>query len=148
VIRVNQTAELPDREGILIAGNLPYVDTDRWRELFGGKDPTGSSLSSTFDLKIAELDFAGRRLNEVALVAETKGDGVWTANVKSKELAGNIEWTPTGLGRIKAHFGYFSLPDATPGKKDEAAPRDLPALDIVADKLILTTTPRHARSSP
>src|SRR5206468_1136939 len=59
-IGVNQAAAFPDREGILIAGSLPYVDTDRWRELFGGKDPTGSSLSSFFDLKVAELDFAGR----------------------------------------------------------------------------------------
>jgi uncharacterized protein (TIGR02099 family) len=137
VIRANQTAELPDREGILIAGTLPYVDTDRWRELFGGKDPTGSSLSSIFDLKVAALDFAGRRLNDVGLIAETKGDGVWTASVKSAELAGRIEWTPAGLGRIKAHLAYFSLPDATPGKKDDAVSRDLPALDIVADKLIL-----------
>jgi len=137
VIGVNQAAVLPDREGILIAGTLPYVDTDRWRELFGGKDPTGSSLSSFFDLKVTELDFGGRRLNDVGLAAETKGDGVWIAKVKSKELAGDIEWTPTGLGRIRARLTYFSLPDATPGRKDEAASRDLPALDIVADKLIL-----------
>jgi uncharacterized protein (TIGR02099 family) len=137
VIGANQVAALPDREGILIAGTLPYVDTDRWRELFGGKDPTGSSLASFFDLKVAELDFGGRRLNDVALAAETKGDGVWTAKMKSKELAGNIEWIPAGLGRIKARLVYFSLPDATPGRKDEAASRDLPALDIVADKLIL-----------
>jgi len=136
-IGLNQAPALPDREGILIAGSLPYVDTDRWRELFGGKDPTGSSLASFFDVNVAELDFAGRRLNDVGLAAETKGDGVWIAKVKSKELAGDIEWTPTGLGRIRARLTYFSLPDATPGRKDEAASRDLPALDIVADKLIL-----------
>jgi uncharacterized protein YhdP len=117
-------------------GSLPYADADRWRALFGGKDPTGSSLSSTFDLKIGELDFAGRRLNDVTLRAGTSGE-VWIANVSSKELAGEIAWRPEGLGRLIARLKYFTLPDATPGRKDEPPPRDLPALDIISDKLIL-----------
>jgi uncharacterized protein YhdP len=136
VISVNQPAVLPDRDGMSVTGSLPYADADRWRALFGGKDPTGSSLSSAFDLKIAELDFAGRRLNDVALRAGTSGN-VWIANVSSKELAGEIAWRPEGLGRLVARLKYFSLPDASPGRKDEAPPRDLPALDIIADKLIL-----------
>jgi uncharacterized protein (TIGR02099 family) len=137
VISVNQPGVLPDREGIVVTGSLPYADVDRWRALFGGKDPTGSSLSAAFDLKIAELDFAGRRLNDVALNAGTSSGNVWIANVASKELAGEIAWRPEGLGRIVARLKYFSLPDASPGRKDEAPPRDLPALDIIADKLIL-----------
>ncbi len=137
VISVNQPAVLPDREGIVVTGSLPYADADRWRALFGGKDPTGSSLSSAFDLKIAQLDFAGRRLNDVALRAGTSSGNVWIANLSSKELAGEIAWHPEGLGRLVARLKYFGLPDASPGKKDEAPPRDLPALDIIADKLIL-----------
>jgi uncharacterized protein YhdP len=62
---------------------------------------------------------------------------VWIANVSSKELAGEIAWRPEGLGRLIARLKYFSLPDATPGRKDEPPPRDLPALDIISDKLIL-----------
>ncbi|HUL91794.1 MAG TPA: YhdP family protein [Burkholderiales bacterium] len=135
VVGVNQPAALPDREGMSVTGSLPYADADRWRALFGGKDPAGSSLSSAFDLKIAELDFAGRRLNDVALRAGTSGN-VWIANVSSKELAGEIAWRAEGLGRLVARLKYFSLPDASPGKKDEPPPRDLPALDIIADKLI------------
>jgi uncharacterized protein (TIGR02099 family) len=136
VIAVNQPAVLPDRDGITVTGTLPYADADRWRALFGGKDPTGSSLSSVFDVKIDALDFAGRRLNDVTLRASTSGE-IWTANLSSKELAGELEWRPEGFGRLKARLKYFSLPDATPGTKDETPPRDLPALDIVADKLIL-----------
>jgi uncharacterized protein YhdP len=136
VIAVNQPAVLPDRDGVSMIGSLPYADADRWRALFGGKDPTGSSLSSTFDLKIGELDFAGRRLNDVTLRAGTSGE-VWIANVSSKELAGEIAWRPEGLGRLIARLKYFTLPDATPGRKDEPPPRDLPALDIISDKLIL-----------
>lgn len=136
VISANQPAVLPEREGIWVTGSLPYADADRWRALFGGKDSTGPSLTSAFDLKIAELDFAGRRLNDVALRAGTSGN-VWIANVSSKELAGEIAWRPEGLGRLIARLKYFSPPGATPGRKDEPPPRDLPALDIIADKLIL-----------
>ena len=136
VISANQPAVLPDREGVWVTGSLPYADVDRWRALFGGKDPTGSSLSSAFDLKIAELDFAGRRLNDVALKAGAR-DELWIANVSSKELAGEIAWHSEGLGRLTARLKYFSLPEATPGRKDEPPSRDLPALDIIADKLIL-----------
>jgi uncharacterized protein (TIGR02099 family) len=137
VISANQPAVLPDRSGITVTGSLPYADVDRWRALFGGKEPTGSSLSSAFDLKVAELDFAGRRLNDVAFRAGTSGN-VWIVNLSSKELAGEIAWRPEGLGRLIARLKYFSLPDATPGRQDEPPPRDLPALDIIADKLILS----------
>jgi uncharacterized protein (TIGR02099 family) len=136
VISVNEPAVLPDRAGMTVTGNLPYADADRWRALFGGKDPTGSSLSSAFDIKIGELDFAGRRLNDVTLRAGTSGN-VWIANVSSRELAGEIAWRPEGLGRLIARLKYFSLPDATPGRPDEPPPRDLPALDIIADRLVL-----------
>jgi uncharacterized protein (TIGR02099 family) len=136
VIALNQPAVLPDRGGITVLGNLPYADVDRWRSLFGGKEATSSSLSPAFDVKIAELDFAGRRLNDVTLRAGTSGN-VWIANVSSKELAGEIAWRPEGLGRLVARLKYFSLPDVTPGTQDEPPPRDLPALDIIADQLIV-----------
>ena len=136
VISLNQPAVLPDRDGMWVTGTLPYADADRWRALFGGKDPTGSSLSPAFDLQIGALDFAGRRLNDVTLRAGTRSE-IWLANISSKELAGEISWRPEGLGRLVARLKYFTLPDATPGKKDEPPPRDLPALDIIADKLVI-----------
>jgi len=136
VISLNQPAELPEREGVSVTGSLPYVDVERWREVLGAGDGTGSALSSALDLKIAALDVVGRRLNDVALRAGTSGS-VWIANVSAKELAGEIAWRPEGSGRIVARLKHFSLPDATPGKPEEAPARDLPALDIIADNLIV-----------
>src|SRR5262249_10846460 len=136
VISVNQPAVLPDRGGMLVTGNLPYADTGRWRGLFGGKDPTGTSLSSAFDLQVGALDFAGRRLPDVTLRACPSGE-VRSTNVSPKTHDGELAWRAEGLGRLVARLKYFTLPEATPGKKDEAPPRDLPALDIIADKLIL-----------
>ncbi|HEX4798713.1 MAG TPA: YhdP family protein [Burkholderiales bacterium] len=135
VISLNEPAVLPDRDGVFVTGSLPYVDVDRWRSLLGSKDETGSSFSPSLDLKVAALDFGGRRLNEVALRAGTSG-AVWIANVAAKELEGEIAWRPEGFGRIIARLKHFSMPEATPGRGEEAPLRDLPALDIVADKLI------------
>ncbi len=136
VISLNQPAVLPDREGFSVTGSLPYVDVERWREALGGGDGTGLPLSSALDLKIAVLDVGGRRLNDVALRAGTSGS-VWIANVSAKELAGEIAWRPEGRGRLVARLKHFSLPEATPGKTEEAPARDLPALDIIADNLIV-----------
>ncbi len=136
IISLNGPAVLPDREGLSVTGSLPYVDVDRWRALLGGEDGTGLSFSSALDLNIAALDFGGRRLNDVALRAGTSGS-VWIANVSARELAGEIAWRPEGRGRIVARLKHFSLPEATPGKTEEAPPSDLPALDIIADNLIL-----------
>jgi uncharacterized protein (TIGR02099 family) len=136
VISLNQPAVLPDREGLSVTGSLPYVDVDRWRELLGGEEETGSSSSSALDLKIAALDFGGRRLNDVSLRAGTSGS-VWIANVSARELAGEIAWRPEGRGRIVARLKHFNLPESTPGKTVEAPGRDLPALDIISDNLIV-----------
>jgi uncharacterized protein (TIGR02099 family) len=139
VISLNGPAVLPDREGVYVTGSLPYVDVDRWRPLLGGKDEPGSSFSPSLDLKIAALDFGGRRLNDVSLRAGTRG-AMWIANVAAKELEGEITWRPEGLGRIVARLKHFSMPEATPGRGEGAPLRDLPALDIVADKLTVNST--------
>ncbi|HEY6721616.1 MAG TPA: YhdP family protein [Burkholderiales bacterium] len=136
VIGVNEPAVLRDREGIVVKGNLHYVDADRWRALFGGEDGAGSSFSSALDLKISALDFGGRRLNNVALRMGTSGS-VWITNITAKELSGEIAWRPEGRGRIVARLRYFSVPEVAPGRKDDAPARDLPALDIIADSLVL-----------
>ena len=139
VISLNGPAVLPDREGVFVTGSLPYVDADRWRALLEGKDGPGSSFSPSLDLKIAALDFGGRRLNDVTLRAGTSG-ALWIANVAAKELEGEITWRPEGFGRIIARLKHFSMPEATPGRGEGAPLRDLPALDIVADKLIVNNT--------
>ncbi|HEY6240762.1 MAG TPA: YhdP family protein [Burkholderiales bacterium] len=136
VISVNEPAVPLDREGIVVRGNLPYADADRWRALLGGEDGAGSSFSSALDLKIAALDFGGRRLNDVALRAGTSGS-VWITNIAAKELSGEIAWRPEGRGRIVARLKHFSVPEVAPGRKDDAPARDLPALDIIADSLVV-----------
>jgi uncharacterized protein YhdP len=144
VIGVNEPAVLDGREGLVVSGTLDYADVDRWSALIETKEE-GGAYSPRFDLRIAALDFGGRRMNDVGLRAATKG-GVLEASVVAKELAGEIKWFPEGLGRIEARLAHFSMPEATPGRDEKAPPRDLPALDIVADKLSRRQRPRQARS--
>jgi uncharacterized protein (TIGR02099 family) len=135
VISFNEPAVLSDRAGLSVTGSLDYADVDRWRELLGAEDGSEQS-SSSLNLKVAALDFGGRRLNDVALRAETSGD-VWSADVTAKELSGEIKWRPEGQGRIVARLKHFTLPESTPGGKVRTASRDLPALDIIADSLVV-----------
>jgi uncharacterized protein (TIGR02099 family) len=138
VISLNEPAVLPDREGIAVTGRLPYADVDRWRALLGGdRDGDSGSTSTSVNLKIAALDFIGRRINHVSLRAASSG-GDWIANVVAKELAGEIAWRPEGHGRVVARLRQFTIPEPAP--ETPASNRlsgDMPSLDIVAENLIL-----------
>src|SRR5258705_8399380 len=114
VISLNAPAVLPEREGLIVTGSLPYADADRWRESLGGKGD--SSFSPALDLKIAALDFGGRRLNDVALRASTSSS-VWTANISAKEIEGEIISRSEGPGGIVARVKRFTPPEATPREK-------------------------------
>src|SRR3989454_9742725 len=83
-IRLNGPAVLPDREGLSVTGSLPYVDVDRWREVLGGGDGTGSPLSAALDLKSAVLDVGGGRLKHGGLRAGS-GGGVVDGHGAAKE---------------------------------------------------------------
>ena len=136
VISLNEPAALPDREGIAVTGSLAYLDIDRWRALVDG-DGVGGASSFSLDLKIAALDFAGRRMNDLAIRAGTSGS-VWIANVAAKELDGEIAWRPEGQGRIVARLKRFTMPGPASGDADAGKPTaKLPELDIVADNLFV-----------
>jgi uncharacterized protein YhdP len=88
-------------------------------------------------LKIATLDFAGRRLNDLAIRAGTSGS-VWIANVVAKELDGEIAWRPEGQGRIVARLKRFTMPEPAAGDAEAGKPSaNLPELDIIADNLFV-----------
>jgi uncharacterized protein (TIGR02099 family) len=145
VVGLNEPAVLPETEGVVVTGSLAYLDIDRWRAVLGGDDGGSASSSLSVNVRVAALDFGGRRFNDVSIRAgsggNVSGGNVWVANVSAKELAGEIAWRPEGNGRVVARLKQFTLPEASPGKKSAEQPaRNLPALDIVADNLILRGT--------
>jgi uncharacterized protein (TIGR02099 family) len=135
VISFDEPPLMPEGDGIAIIGSLPYVDVDRWRALLSDDDGRGIPIS--LNLKVAELDFAGRRVNNLGIRAQTSG-GAWLAKVAAREFAGDIDWRPEGRGRVVARLKHFSLPEAAPGVANGETPAgDIPSLDIVADTLLV-----------
>jgi uncharacterized protein (TIGR02099 family) len=133
----NEPAVLPPREGVNVSGSLQYADLDRWRVLLadagGGKQGGPAQVT----LKIATLDFGGKRFNDVALRARTVGTA-WSASVTAKQFDGDLTWRPEGRGRVIARLKYFIVPEAAPATPGSETPsREMPALDVAVDSFTL-----------
>ena len=133
---INEPVPAPERPGVIVTGSLPYLDFDHWGMLPGRGEATPTLLNA-INLRFGAMDFAGRRLNGLAVNA-TRSGGIWNANVSAEELNGNVSWRPEGQGRIVARLRHFRLPDAAPGAgQGDTRSHELPALDIVADEFIV-----------
>ncbi|MBK5104591.1 MAG: hypothetical protein JJE42_10105, partial [Burkholderiales bacterium] len=133
-VGLNEPPLLPET-GIVLNGNAAELDLDQWLRALGGLGGVRVPLSS-LKLKVGALDVYGKRINDVALRAGFSG-GDWLANIDARELSGNVRWRSQGKGRVIAQLSHFTFPEPTPGKRaDDAPPRELPGLDIVADNLV------------
>ena len=102
---------------------------------------TATGALTALNLKIAALDLAGKRINELSLRAQPRGTQ-WSANVDARELKGEVRWRPEGRGVIQARLSHLIAPGdrpAVPGAAPvpEKATRELPALDIISDNFSL-----------
>jgi uncharacterized protein (TIGR02099 family) len=128
---------LPNRPGVLIAGDVQSLDLDQLLPLLG---TVGEQAGKT-DFSVNELDlWAGtllvnrRQFHDVQVHAQFDGWRTWRADVRARELAGEFAWRPEGQGALAARLKYLIHPQAVPGATpgDEAV-QDLPALRIIAD---------------
>ena len=112
------------------------LDLDQWLGALAGTGGSQLPLSS-LSLKVGALDVYGKRINDVALRAGFEGSD-WLATIDARELAGDVHWRSQGKGRVSAQLTHFTFPEPTPGKRADSAPtKELPALDIVADNLVV-----------
>jgi len=134
-IGINEAPKLPEH-GTVVSGNAAELDLDQWLYLLGGPASAQSPLTA-LSLKVGALDVYGKRVNDVTLRAGFQGSD-WLANVDARELSGEIRWRSVGKGRVSARLSHFTFPEPTPGKPaEDAPPKELPGLDIVADNLIV-----------
>jgi uncharacterized protein (TIGR02099 family) len=120
------------RSGVLVYGALPALDLDAWLPLLSERDAGAGSLA--LDVRVGTLDLYGRRLNEVATRAGADAGG-WTANVKARELSGELGYRGADGGRLTMRLAHFNTPDSYPGGEARSAdPRSLPALEFVAER--------------
>jgi uncharacterized protein (TIGR02099 family) len=157
--QAGQQVRVPERAGVLVYGTLPALDADRWLAALaaepgsGARDANASSVPGTdlplsLDLKIGALDLYGRRVSDLALAGSVDAGG-WTAKVQATELAGDLAYRREGDGKLVARLSRLAVPKdvAAPGRAPQGLdrspqgldnrPRELPAVDLVAEQLVL-----------
>jgi uncharacterized protein (TIGR02099 family) len=141
------SSKLPE-SGMLLAGELPKLQLDKWRGLLEEfnsfkKPGEGSKINldlSEIDLHIGVLDLFGRRFNDLALNANYRG-GEWYSTILSKGISGKVNWHPKGQGKVVGQFEKLTVPSVYPIElpvvKKKQSEKSLPTLDILVDKFII-----------
>lgn len=140
VISAGEALVLPDR-GFLLAIKQKKIDVDFWRGLFKGATQGETPALTSIDLKAREFIVFGRSFNDFGIKAAFK-DGVWHGEVKSGELAGDLDWRGLAGGRLSGHLKQLALNETSVSSAaSSVAPEELPGLDIEVDQFLL-----HGRS--
>ena len=111
-----------------------------WRSLiFSSEDEPPLLPLAGVQLQVKQLDFLGRRMNNLKLDAQYKQD-TWQSTVSSDEMQGEVNWRARSGGRLVGRFKRLVYPEAAPARGVKPAggyDLELPALDIVIDELQL-----------
>ncbi len=130
-----QPVRVPERPGTLVYGTLAALDLDRWRAVLPAGE-AGAAGATSAELSVGTLDLYGRRLHEVEVRAGADGTG-WATKLKSREISGEIAYRPEAGGRVIARLEHFEVPDGYPGAPEADAVKDLPAVDFIAERMVL-----------
>ena len=100
-IRVGGVAELPQRQGLRIAGAVDYFDYAEWQPFLErgevDAEPESAALNQ-LNLNVGVVKLWGQTLHDVMIEAE-HADAQWLAGVKSQEVAGKI-WLPDSWDKV------------------------------------------------
>lgn len=144
-VGLNQPARLPERNGLLLSGNLPALNLDAWLPVALMADgsppaaPAGTAalpatpFTASFDLRLGALDIYGKRISNVVMRAGADPRG-WQANVTASEIAGDLGYRSEGRGKLTARLSYFTPPPDAPGARAASASVEYPAVDLVAER--------------
>lgn len=136
--------------GLRVVVKQPQLDLDRWRSAWSGPPAPGAAVSGNplegvnwptpqFDLRAKTVRLFSRQWHEVKVQAVPVRGGV-TGRIEARDMAGEWSWDTAGQGTLRARLSQLVLPEA--GAAGEAAastegPQDLPALDVLAEQLVL-----------
>ena len=141
-------AAAPSEPGLWVSGVMRLLDLDAWRQLDLGGQSLSSGESGKLPLREAsiafnELHFFNRRLNDTHVKLRPAGAG-WRIVLAGREITGELVTIPSGPGvSVLANFKRLSLPEALPGKPQEADSgtpdalgKSLVSLELSADSAV------------
>lgn len=170
-LALSTEAVLPDT-GFAVRLHSPQLDLDAWNALLdetpasaGGSPPSSAAASArpspaasdtpsfapdVVSIVSDRVRLGGRTFEEV-VVGATRVDAAWRANLHARGIDGYLRWSApeagAAAGRLSARFTRLSIPDDRIDDIEQlldATPRSLPALDVVADELVLGARPLGA----
>ncbi len=130
--------------GVMVAATLERLDVDAWRralDVGGERDAEVPLPLAGVAMQAGVVRAFGQTLKAVNLRALADPGG-WKARLDSDLAEGEFDWRDAGSGALLARFKRLSLggdedtAEAADGR-DEAPPRQLPALDVVAERFQL-----------
>jgi uncharacterized protein (TIGR02099 family) len=132
----------PAREGLWLYGQLAELDVDAWQALFPrpaagpAAAPPAVELQG-FDLHLGRVRYLGREVANLRAHLSRVGEG-WSGRLESPLLAGEVQWNPEGKGRVVARLARLAIPESSSqpavAPQQPAAQRDLPAIDLAAER--------------
>lgn len=150
-VGILQPVRVADK-GVMVSAEFDTLDVDAWRRALAseGAEPAETEAATPAEPALAlagvamqarEMRAFGQTLKGVQLRALADAGG-WKARLDSDLAAGEFDWRHAGNGTLNAHFRHLTLAGDDEGAKsvdapEEAPPRRLPGLDIVADRFSL-----------
>lgn len=150
VVAVGDEANLP-AQGWRVSGVFAELDADRWQPhilefLSGlGVNESAPGVPLAVATRVGHLLAAGHQFRDVSGRAFRR-EGQWTLRLDGPDLAGDLNWSESGNGRLRARLSQLSLQpvdealetsvNASPGTQpvaENASSQPLPALDIEAE---------------
>ncbi|MCX7891087.1 MAG: YhdP family protein [Burkholderiales bacterium] len=131
------TPPLPREPGIALAVSLADFDYDRFAAAFPADlQPGGGLAFESATLKVGLLTAGGKRFHDVDVKARISGDTV-QMTVAAREASGEATYRAGGAGALTARLKHLVYPEPAPGGAPLERPKELPALDIVAESFTL-----------
>lgn len=146
--------------GFVVLINRKDINLDKWLDILTGpamRDAAGlgskefaegfSMLPSVLSIVADRTIIGGKELNEVVLGA-SRQDGFWRANISAREVNGYFNWREARDdqrgGALTARFTRLEIPNSRRSEIEsllDAAPADLPSLDVTAEEFVLADLP-------
>lgn len=140
-----QPGEFP-ASGLALRLQQPRIDLDDWLPWaakldVGGKGGAQSGAPLTVDVDTPELSAAGFTLHQVSARVSHRGQGgQWSAQLRSREAVGEVDYLADGGGQLHADLSRLALNwplRAESGATPSSLKQQLPAMKVHIGELLL-----------